>query len=147
METPIGNIEIREAGGYITHIQYTQEAPVECDNQSLKEAVKQLDEYFAGSRYEFQLPLAPQGTDFQKKVWKSLMQIPYGETRTYKDIAEMTGNEKACRAVGLANNKNPIMIVVPCHRVIGSNGSLTGYACGVDKKQKLLDLEKNNINK
>jgi len=103
----------------------------------------QLNEYFEGKRKVFDIPLNPQGTDFQRKVWKALEAIPYGETRSYKDIATAVGNPKACRAVGLANNKNPIWIIIPCHRVIGANGSLTGYGGGIDMKRKLLDKESN----
>ena len=103
---------------------------------------KQLNEYFTGSRRTFDIPLHPIGTDFQKKVWRMLMTIPYGETRTYKEIAELAGNPQAFRAVGMANNNNPIAIIVPCHRVVGADGSLTGYAGGTDIKQWLLDHEK-----
>ena len=101
----------------------------------------QLEAYFKGERRGFDLSIHMQGTDFQKKVWKALQEIPYGQTRTYKQIAEYIGSPKAYRAVGMANNKNPLMIVIPCHRVIGSNGSLTGYAGGLDIKEELLTLE------
>ena len=142
--TPIGNIKIEEQDEKITGISYTEERPSYADTHVLKEAQKQLNEYFEGRRKIFNLPLNPAGTEFQHKVWSALKEIPYGEIRTYKQIAEQIGNPSACRAVGMANNKNPIMIVVPCHRVIGSNGALTGYASGVDIKEKLLDLEKLN---
>ena len=95
---------------------------------------KQLDEYFAGSRKEFDIPLKLYGTEFQIKVWKALEVIPYGETKSYKDIAICIDNPKGCRAVGLANNRNPIPIIIPCHRVIGANGKLVGYGGGIDKK-------------
>ncbi|MCL2720861.1 MAG: methylated-DNA--[protein]-cysteine S-methyltransferase [Treponema sp.] len=108
----------------------------------IKETIKQLDEYFSGKRKTFDLPLNAQGTEFQKKVWQVLKAIPYGQTCSYEQIAIKTGNPKACRAVGLSNNKNPIVIIIPCHRVIGKNGKLTGYAGGLELKQKLLDLEK-----
>ena len=108
-------------------------------------AAKQLGEYFTGARKSFDLPLAPRGTDFQKAVWKALQDIPYGETRSYKQIAETIKSPKACRAVGMANNKNPIWIIIPCHRVIGADGSLTGYGGGLDMKEKLLKLEKSGI--
>ena len=108
----------------------------------LKEAIRELNEYFDGKRTSFDLQLELQGTEFQKKVWKALKEIPFGETRSYGEIAKIIGNEKACRAVGMANNKNPIAIIVPCHRVIGANGKLVGYAGGVDLKEKLLNLEK-----
>ena len=101
----------------------------------------QLDEYFAGKRKVFDIPLNLCGTKYQKKVWNVLTTIPYGETRSYKDIAAITGNKKASRAVGGANNKNQIAIRVPCHRVIGANGKLTGYAGGLDKKKWLLEHE------
>ena len=105
------------------------------------EADSQLTEYFEGTRKEFNLPLKMTGTDFQKSVWEALLTIPYGETRSYKEIAVQIGNEKACRAVGMANNRNPIAIIVPCHRVIGHNGTLVGYGGGLELKQRLLDLE------
>ena len=102
---------------------------------------RQLEEYFAGRRRRFDLPLDLRGTDFQKRCWHELLKIPYGETRSYADIARSMGNPKAVRAVGLANGQNPIAIIVPCHRVIGSDGSLTGYGGGLDVKRKLLELE------
>ena len=105
------------------------------------QAAKQLEEYAAGKRKQFDLPLEPAGTVFQKAVWQALCRIPYGETRSYKQIAEQVGSPAASRAVGMANNKNPIPIVVPCHRVVGSNGALVGYAGGLPFKQQLLDLE------
>ncbi len=113
----------------------------EKDTELLLKAKKELEEYFAGKRKKFDLPLNQEGTNFQKKVWKALENIPYGETRTYKEVAKMIGNEKASRAVGMANNKNNIPIIIPCHRVIGSNGKLVGYALGLDMKKYLLDLE------
>ncbi|WP_159737547.1 methylated-DNA--[protein]-cysteine S-methyltransferase [Vibrio atypicus] len=108
----------------------------------LNNAIKQLQEYFSGSRTDFSLPLAAKGTAFQQKVWQALTTIPYGETWSYQDLADAIKNPKAVRAVGLANGKNPISVIVPCHRVIGKNGKLTGYAGGVERKAKLLDLEK-----
>ena len=116
----------------------------EKDTNLLLEAKKQLEEYFEGKRKKFDLPLKQAGTEFQKKVWKALKEIPYGKTRTYKEVAKMVGNEKASRAVGMANNKNNIPIIVPCHRVIGSDGKLVGYALGLDMKRYLLDLESKN---
>jgi methylated-DNA-[protein]-cysteine S-methyltransferase len=110
-----------------------------------REVEKQLEAYFSGKLKSFDLRLASRGTDFQKAVWKALCEIPYGETRTYRDIAESIGRPKACRAVGRANNLNPIAIVVPCHRVIGSSGKLVGYASGLDVKEFLLKLEKANL--
>lgn len=105
----------------------------------------QLMEYFQGKRKKFDITYELHGTEFQKKVWKALCDIPYGETRSYKEIAIAVGNEKASRAVGMANNKNPIGIIVPCHRVIGASGKLVGYAGGMEMKQFLLEMEKNTI--
>lgn len=107
-----------------------------------RETARQLDEYFAGKRREFSVPIKTQGTDFQEKVWAALRKIPYGETRTYGQIAAQIGNPKAGRAVGGANHNNPIMILTPCHRVIGADGSLTGFGGGLDVKEALLALEK-----
>ena len=106
---------------------------------------QQLEQYFAGQRQQFNLPLDFQGTDFQQQVWQALLTIPYGETRSYKDIALQIGNQKAVRAVGAANGRNPISIIAPCHRVIGSGGALVGFAGGLDKKQILLSLEQGQI--
>lgn len=103
---------------------------------------RELEEYFQGKRKEFSVPLKPDGTKFQKKVWKALTEIPYGETRTYGEVAAAVGNDKASRAVGMANHCNPIPVIIPCHRVIGKNGKLTGYAGGLEKKTALLDLER-----
>ena len=108
----------------------------------LNDAIVQLNEYFSGERKVFELPLAAKGTPFQQQVWQALTKIPFGETWSYQQIADEIGNPKAVRAVGLANGKNPISVVVPCHRVIGKNGKLTGYAGGVERKAKLLELEK-----
>ncbi|MBJ8419431.1 methylated-DNA--[protein]-cysteine S-methyltransferase [Acinetobacter courvalinii] len=111
----------------------------------LHKVKQQLQEYFAGQRQQFDLPLDFQGTAFQQLVWQALLSIPYGETRSYKEIAVQLGNEKAVRAVGAANGKNPISIIAPCHRVIGSSGALVGFAGGLDKKQILLSLEQSQI--
>lgn len=108
----------------------------------IKKAYQQLSEYFVGTRQQFDLPLDLKGTQFQKECWQALQNIPYGQTRTYKEIAEAIGRPKAARAIGMANHVNPIMIIVPCHRVIGTNGKLTGYRGGLDVKEYLLDLEK-----
>lgn len=107
----------------------------------LLQTKRQLEEYFSGLRNEFELPIAATGTDFQQQVWHALTTIPYGETWSYQDLADAIGNPKAVRAVGMANGKNPISIVVPCHRVIGKSGKLTGYAGGIERKQRLLALE------
>jgi len=108
----------------------------------IKKAALQFGEYFKGKRKSFNLPLTMSGTDFQMKVWNALKKIPYGKTISYGELAAMIGNPKACRAVGMANNRNPIAIIVPCHRVIGSDGSLTGYGGGLKLKSLLLELEK-----
>lgn len=120
------------------------EAPLEDwkeDPAFFVEVVRQLQEYFTGSLREFEIPLFMQGTDFQKTVWKNLQKIPYGETITYSELANRIGDPKAVRAVGAANGQNPLPIIVPCHRVIGSNGNLTGFGGGLENKRKLLDLE------
>jgi methylated-DNA-[protein]-cysteine S-methyltransferase len=118
-------------------------AMLKCDLQQpiLLEAERQLEEYFSGTRKEFNLPLEPAGTEFQKKVWQALREIPFGQTRSYLDLAKSIGSVKAVRAVGAANGKNPLSIVVPCHRVLGADGALTGFAGGLEVKAKLLALE------
>jgi methylated-DNA-[protein]-cysteine S-methyltransferase len=113
------------------------------DNPLLTAAAAQLQEYFAGRRRRFDLPLDPQGTEFQRRVWKALEAIPYGQTRNYRQVAESVGAPRAVRAVGAANGRNPLPIVVPCHRVIGADGKLVGYAGGLPVKRVLLDIEKN----
>lgn len=115
------------------------------DHPVLVEAARQLDDYFAGTRRAFDLPLDFSGTDFQKQVWAALLAIPFGETRSYADIARAIGRPAACRAVGAANGRNPISIVAPCHRVIGTNGALTGFAGGLEAKQHLLRLESDGL--
>jgi methylated-DNA-[protein]-cysteine S-methyltransferase len=117
---------------------------INAETPLIKEASKQLGEYLNKERKNFDLPLILHGTDFQNKVWKALQNIPYGQTRTYGEIAAIAGNSKASRAVGNTNNRNQIHIVIPCHRVLGSDGSLTGYAAGLKIKQKLLELESPN---
>ena len=112
------------------------------DVEPFKAAADQLDAYFAGERTTFDLPLAARGSDFQQRVWAALLGIPYGATESYGDLAQRIGSPGAARAVGLANGKNPIGIVIPCHRVVGSDGSLTGYGGGLDRKRQLLDLER-----
>ena len=109
--------------------------------EPFKATADQLEAYFAGRRTRFELPLAPEGSDFQQRVWAALQEIPYGETESYGELAARIGSPGAARAVGLANGKNPIGIVIPCHRVVGSSGSLTGYGGGLDRKRALLDLE------
>ncbi|HHD2752553.1 TPA: methylated-DNA--[protein]-cysteine S-methyltransferase [Clostridium perfringens] len=143
--SPIGVLEIVESDGFIVEINFVQEANCleDLSSEEIKKCKKELEEYFEGKRTEFTVKINfIKGTDFQRLVWNELRKIPYGETVSYKDIAEKIGNPKGCRAVGGANNKNPIAIIVPCHRVIGKNGSLTGYADGLSKKEYLLDIER-----
>ncbi len=111
------------------------------DASRFARAIRQLRDYFAGGLKRFDLPLAPAGTEFQRKVWSALGQIPYGETRSYGELAREVGNGKASRAVGAANGRNPIPVIIPCHRVIGKDGSLTGFGGGLDVKRRLLELE------
>jgi len=141
-KSPLGNIYVESNGNGITGVGFTVKECCNNGDKLTQEAIKQLDEYFKGKRRIFDLPLITGGTDFQKSVWHALTQIPYGRTVSYKDIAIKIGNPKAARAVGNANNKNPIAVIIPCHRVIGSNKSLTGYAFGICKKQSLIDLER-----
>ena len=141
----IGDIFISADENFLLSVQFVNHNFIENqENKIIRQTIKQFDEYFRGKRKKFELPLNPKGTEFQKKVWLQLMKIPYGKSATYKDIATLIGDSNASRAVGNANNKNPIAIIIPCHRVIGSNNKLTGYAGGLDKKEKLLNLEKNN---
>lgn len=148
--TSIGKIGIADNDEAITNLFFSDEkVPKDVslkETALIREAAAQLKDYLAGKRKAFELPLAMEGTAFQQTVWKALTAIPYGETRSYGQIAESIGNPKACRAVGLANNKNPIAVFVPCHRVIGANGKLVGYAGGLDMKEKLLGMEKQHAN-
>lgn len=145
-DSPVGLLEICEADGKITRIESVSPNEVfeEESTPLLDEAKSQLSEYFCGKRREFDLPIELRGTDFQKAVWRELIKIPFGETKTYGEIAAAVGKPKAARAVGGACNKNHILIAVPCHRVIGANGNLTGFACGIDKKTWLLGHEAND---
>jgi len=141
-ETEIGRVVIAEENGAITYLGLTDIlADVEEETPLIREAYGQLLAYLAGEREDFDVPLAPKGTAFQKRVWDALRLIEYGGVRTYKEIAVAVGNEKASRAVGMANNRNPIFIMIPCHRVIGANGKLVGYGGGLPLKEKLLNLE------
>ena len=149
IESPIGPILLAGNEDGLKHLIFLKgkkKADIPKDwiqnTDFFKEAVRQLEAYFSGELKSFNLKLAPEGTDFQKSVWKALCEIPYGETRTYKEIAASIGKPRAYRAVGLANNRNPIPIIIPCHRVIGADGKLTGYASGLDIKEYLLKLEK-----
>ena len=150
----IGELAICEENGKIVlvnvvktkeDIEEMAKNSIQKETSLIKNTKQQLDEYFAGKRKKFDIPIKLDGTDFQIKVWKELLKIPYGETCSYLDIAKCIGNPKASRAVGMANNKNKIIIIVPCHRVIGSNKKLVGYACGLDVKKKLLELERENV--
>lgn len=147
--TDIGTITLSESNGSILELSFNDlispDDYIIQETTLLHNASIQLNEYFSGQRKKFSLPLNPIGTPFQKKVWEALLSIPYGETRSYKDIAILIDNPKASRAVGMANNKNPISIFIPCHRVIGSNGKLVGYGGGLNIKRSLLDLESDNI--
>lgn len=148
IETPLGRLLAGGSGAELICLTSADQPAIDwvCrETPVLAQTQKQLEEYFSGNRTVFSIPLAPQGTVFQKQVWKELQKIPYGETRTYGQIAAAVGNPKASRAVGMANHNNPIMILIPCHRVIGSNGKLTGYAGGLDKKEFLLQLEKRSF--
>ena len=154
MHSPIGRLMLEEEDGALVRVAFEREIPAGIEEQMeelplqakevLEKAERQLDEYFAGERKVFNLPLAPKGTEFQKKVWAALCDIPYGETRSYGEIAAAVGNPKASRAVGMANHRNPISIIVPCHRVIGADGRLVGFGGGLWIKEKLLKLEKEN---
>lgn len=149
-ETIIGEVGIADNGKGITNIYIKDKLKIEKDievkeTKLIKEAASQLNEYLSGSREDFSIPFDLEGTEFQVKVWNELIKIPYGETRTYKEIAEKIGNPKAARAIGMANNKNPILIMIPCHRVVGKNKSLVGYAGGLEMKERLLEIEHKNI--
>jgi methylated-DNA-[protein]-cysteine S-methyltransferase len=150
VESPLGKLLMISDGENLTGVSmpgqkhapeinpaWTKDAAVPI----LSRAAAQLGEYFSGQRTNFDLPLALHGTDFQRSVWAALRTIPFGSTLSYSDLALRVGNARAVRAVGLANGRNPIAVIVPCHRVIGVDGSLTGYAGGLDRKQRLLSLE------
>ena len=143
-ESPIGTLRLLSDGHALVRVEFENLRENDGEQRSdrvLENTASQLKEYFAGKRRDFELPLAPAGTDFQQGVWNQLQTIPFGELRTYRDVAIGVGNLKAVRAVGAANGRNPIPIIVPCHRVVGSNGKLTGFAGGLDAKRKLLALE------
>ncbi len=158
-ETKLGKIFLAEDGHGITEVTLVKDPNSPEDKNSskrksisnyeleetplIRQTMTELTEYFYGRRTEFSISLNPEGTEFQKKVWEALRAIPYGETRSYQEIAEAVGNKKASRAVGMANHHNPIMCIIPCHRVIGAKGTLVGYAGGLDKKAALLTLEQN----
>lgn len=151
MQSPVGTLTLVARGPALVAVLWPHERPnrVPLDemeaadaNPVLIETERQLREYFAGQRTRFDLPIDFQGTDFQKKVWAALLTIPFGETRSYSEIATQIGSPRAVRAVGAANGRNPISIIAPCHRVIGASGGLTGFAGGLEAKQRLLQLER-----
>ena len=146
--SPVGLIEISGTDNSITSLYFMDEEfnPEERSNPYIEKCVLQLDEYFNGKRKIFGLNLQPEGTDFQKRVWDELLKIPFGETRTYMEITKFLGDIKAIRAVANANGQNKISIIIPCHRVIGSDGSLTGYGGGLWRKKWLLEHEQNFSN-
>jgi len=150
IESPVGKLKLVASANALVAVLWEQERPERVKLEPMKvtpqqpilvETERQLSQYFSGIRTEFDLPIEPNGSNFQKKVWQALRGIPFGETRSYLDLAEAVGSPNACRAVGAANGKNPLAIVVPCHRVVGANGALTGFAGGLEKKAKLLALE------
>ena len=144
VDSPIGDLLLTAADGCLTGLHFS---PFAVDPEwrhapeALETAATQLVEYFNGERTAFDLPLDPHGTEFQQRVWAMLQEIPYGETTTYGTLANRLGNPRTVRAVGLANGRNPIAVIIPCHRVIGADGSLTGFGGGLDRKRALLDLE------
>ncbi|GAB5453649.1 MAG: methylated-DNA--[protein]-cysteine S-methyltransferase [Halioglobus sp.] len=145
-ECGIGTLRLVCNNTGLTHIEFDGQhrvAPQQREQSTplLADCARQLGEYFAGQRKQFELPLAPEGTEFQRDVWRALDRIPYGELRSYQDIAREIGRDRAVRAVGAANGRNPLPIVLPCHRVVGSNGKLTGFAGGLKLKARLLQLE------
>jgi methylated-DNA-[protein]-cysteine S-methyltransferase len=149
MESPVGTLTLTAVDGRLTglHMDGKRHAPTssedwERDDDGLAAVVDQLEAYFAGSRETFDVPLDLQGTDFQRRVWAGLLEIPYGETMSYGELARRVARPGASRAVGLANGRNPVAIIVPCHRVIGADGTLTGYGGGLDRKVWLLDHER-----
>lgn len=151
IDSPVGPLTLAGVGNTLMHLRMSTQTHEPdrsdwepTDSAAFSAVVEQLDAYFAGTLTSFDLDLDLAGTDFQRRVWGALRTIPYGETRTYGEIADQVGSPKAFRAVGLANGRNPISIIVPCHRVIGSGGGMTGYGGGIDRKRLLLDLERRN---
>lgn len=147
-DSPIGRMLLVGENGMLEELHFPKaaeqlEIPTNWQENEIffEEHLRQLHQYFGGERQEFHLPLAAKGTPFQERVWRELCKIPFGKTASYGEIAERIGNPKACRAVGMANKKNPIPIIIPCHRIIGKNGSLTGFGGGLSVKRQLLDLE------
>jgi methylated-DNA-[protein]-cysteine S-methyltransferase len=154
IESPVGKLKLVASSNALVAVLWERERPnrVKLDTMTLDpqqpillETERQLAEYFSGERIQFDLPLQPDGSEFQKKVWQALREIPFGQTRSYLDLAKALGSSKAARAVGTANGKNPLSIIVPCHRVVGADGSLTGFAGGLETKAALLALENRSI--
>lgn len=145
--TPVGTLLIVEEAGALVRLDFCPDpgSAAPAKTPFIREVTRQLEEYFAGRRKNFDLPLLLRGTPFQQSVWQALREIPYGQTRSYKEIAEKIGRPAAVRAVGQANHTNPVAIVVPCHRVVGADGSLTGYAGGLWIKEYLLEMEKRYV--
>lgn len=142
ISSPVGNIRITSREGCLSHLQFTDELPdSEILDQVLLSTIQQLEEYFGGRRKVFDMPIGLGGSDFQHRVWLEIANIPFGHTTTYMKIAQKIGNPAAIRAVGAAIGANPILVVLPCHRVLGSDGKLTGYAGGLNKKRALLERE------
>ncbi len=143
MDSPVGWLKLQSTETDLTAVCFDAEKTEDSDIQPsiLKDTERQLQEYFAGERKEFNLQLAPEGTEFQHKIWQLVEKVDFGSTASYLDIAKQSGSEKNTRAVGLANGKNPIPIIIPCHRIVGSSGKLTGYAGGLDRKRWLLNHE------
>ena len=140
--SPLGNLTLTEEDGVLIRLDFWEDASLlPPETAVLKQAERELAEYFSGTRREFDLPLAPRGTDFQRRVWRALRDIPYGQTRSYAQLAAAIGAPRACRAVGGANGKNPLPILIPCHRVIGADGRLAGFSAGLERKEALLALE------
>lgn len=151
VDSPVGPLTLAGVNGRLRHLRMVDQTYEPSrqgwalDDDAFSDAVAQLEAYFTGDLLEFDLELDMVGTDFQRRVWAALLTIPYGETRSYGEIAQLIGSPGASRAVGLANGHNPVGIIVPCHRVIGANGSLTGYGGGLDRKRQLLDMERNRV--
>jgi len=141
IETPIGPLLLSAEGGRLSGVSFADSPHARSSDPVLLEAEAQLHDYFAGRLQRFELPLAPRGTDFQLSVWQALLELPYGSTSTYSKLAAVIGRPSACRAVGAANGRNPLAVIVPCHRVIGASGELTGYGGGLERKRVLLALE------
>ena len=142
IETPIGRLKLCADGDGLCALRFAATGEEMDAAPVLLQAERELEEYFAGRRTAFSVPLSMHGTPFQLRVWRALTEIPYGETLSYGELARRIGNPKACRAVGMANHVNPLPVFVPCHRVVGANGGLTGYAGGLDIKRLLLELER-----